>query len=1164
MASPEAATKRLLRDLREVMENPLPDAVAMPLEDDLFCWHGNLRSSDTLRGWAQGCSNLHFQLRFGSNYPMKAPECHLLAPLPHLNVKPAIIGNDDSFRYRVAVWDCTPSEDGWSAAYSVQSILLQLQVLLLDEDLLLLSEEDLAEMPEQFGVMQDLKCKGCGHEDLKRTHPAFPTDTELQEAPTMRRRLVKSPPLSSWRRKAQQQKGASVKTVISSASQSGETAQPSASSVKGLQTRGEPEALEAQTQTESHAAQTQTALTAVVIDISPEVQAAPRHNTITNLSLSNQFGLLQQLNESSGLSLLDASRSGHGKKKSSLSKTSSATSLSAINYQLGTEGKISDQSLAKEISLSAAANGGFPVASKAAKKNAARSKRRAAAKLNKAQIVVPEGYVQPGTGAQEALMGQCNNNTPPDAMAEQSPAAGSLVAAQQHPATSAEKDDDGFTVVQSKWRLIADGKTRDNGSPQWPLGVPHRDLIKEVLSQKSLSSTKSDAVYAPVAYGDQVIKDESRIPQHWREADTGPHFGQLSQETLNLILSQLEPADLSNLAATSRGIAAGVEDGELWRQMTRRHFPCSRLSPTDARDWRYVFMLEANDAADAQHCYVTKAGLEEGAVLGAGYRFSTNPRTRDVDYIEVDSGYMVSTEAYSSLGIRMSPSNESVQGILPLYLTQEHFRRAGPQLSRALKQLCPLKVGQGGAVDPSAWLDVIPKILNTTAVLLADRGLAASDSCLGSFCCVHRLFLELVQSYHLQSIVDGRIRSFLNNGQNRVKARCPSLGAFINLLCVSDTYTWRDVGRALIGEVFDRQVIWVCKNNNKMAELLSKPPSDCDDVDEELLEGFWEASRVSFRLLMFQVGFLGLVVRPGGRSLQETMETYDMLFGRPGGAVLSRFKAHVKNVLGVKSWPAFFMAIGLQCPTKQNLTSWLRQCWKNSLAKKYHAKGMDFSNIQKSGVSKILLKGEVYTAPPNMETIVVKEHWRWLPRGGQKYLDVSCLMFNDDMSCIGTVDYRNRSHHSISHSGDIIEDRQGTHILTIECSKIPDDVYMLLITLSGFVGATLSDFRQVFIEMKDEKTGMDLCQYHLEDAGRDKMSTHTTVAMCRLTRKRGSNSGSSNHWDVQALGHLIKQGGADDYSHIRRYAAQTWGKPEPKGTIRVWHRGNLMGSAAPP
>ena len=129
-----------------------------------------MRSDDAAGSWAHG-GNLHFQLLFSNSYPLKAPECRLLAPLPHLNVKPAaaaIGGNNDDdglFRYRVAVWDCTPSEDGWSAAYSVQSILLQLQVLLLDEDLLLL-EEDLAEMPpEQLGVMsQDLKCEGCGHE----------------------------------------------------------------------------------------------------------------------------------------------------------------------------------------------------------------------------------------------------------------------------------------------------------------------------------------------------------------------------------------------------------------------------------------------------------------------------------------------------------------------------------------------------------------------------------------------------------------------------------------------------------------------------------------------------------------------------------------------------------------------------------------------------------------------------------------------------------------------------------------------------------------------------------------------------------------------------------------------------------------------------------------
>lgn len=36
-----AAVKRLLHDLREVRENPMPNVSCLPLEDDLFTWHGN-------------------------------------------------------------------------------------------------------------------------------------------------------------------------------------------------------------------------------------------------------------------------------------------------------------------------------------------------------------------------------------------------------------------------------------------------------------------------------------------------------------------------------------------------------------------------------------------------------------------------------------------------------------------------------------------------------------------------------------------------------------------------------------------------------------------------------------------------------------------------------------------------------------------------------------------------------------------------------------------------------------------------------------------------------------------------------------------------------------------------------------------------------------------
>ena len=37
--------------------------------------------------------------------------------------------------WRLALWDCLPETDGWTAAYTVQSVLVQLQALLLDDDL---------------------------------------------------------------------------------------------------------------------------------------------------------------------------------------------------------------------------------------------------------------------------------------------------------------------------------------------------------------------------------------------------------------------------------------------------------------------------------------------------------------------------------------------------------------------------------------------------------------------------------------------------------------------------------------------------------------------------------------------------------------------------------------------------------------------------------------------------------------------------------------------------------------------------------------------------------------------------------------------------------------------------------------------------------------------
>ena len=96
----------------QVLEDPLPHVVAMPLEDNLLIWHGNgellsecmfaplyiaVSSSPTLLVTVRGdpdqpehpFSNVpfHFLLLFPKDYPTKAPEVQLYTNFPHPNVR---------------------------------------------------------------------------------------------------------------------------------------------------------------------------------------------------------------------------------------------------------------------------------------------------------------------------------------------------------------------------------------------------------------------------------------------------------------------------------------------------------------------------------------------------------------------------------------------------------------------------------------------------------------------------------------------------------------------------------------------------------------------------------------------------------------------------------------------------------------------------------------------------------------------------------------------------------------------------------------------------------------------------------------------------------------------------------------------------------------------
>jgi hypothetical protein len=120
-----------------------------PPQSPCFCASLSLAVRSNREGTLCGAP-IHFILKFPTDYPQKQPEVRLLQALPHPNVTRAegvqVLGvtapppgSSGSLaqhrsrplpreaRYRLALWDCIPGHNSWSSAYSVLSVLLQLQ-----------------------------------------------------------------------------------------------------------------------------------------------------------------------------------------------------------------------------------------------------------------------------------------------------------------------------------------------------------------------------------------------------------------------------------------------------------------------------------------------------------------------------------------------------------------------------------------------------------------------------------------------------------------------------------------------------------------------------------------------------------------------------------------------------------------------------------------------------------------------------------------------------------------------------------------------------------------------------------------------------------------------------------------------------------------------------
>ncbi|EPS45064.1 hypothetical protein H072_987 [Dactylellina haptotyla CBS 200.50] len=641
-----------------------------------------------------------------------------------------------------------------------------------------------------------------------------------------------------------------------------------------------------------------------------------------------------------------------------------------------------------------------------------------------------------------------------------------------------------------------------------------------------------------------VAKPREARPAPVEELETSPrdayfktvareHAGSFSQLPYEMILQVLlsgglSARDIVNFSLTCKHIHSFCMDGYFWKSFFQRCYPNSDLVASNLDDWLVAFAQESNFAGSEMKCFASKVSMDED-VLGLPIDWTMNPKTKQVDYIYVvDSSDLLSRAAFHDDRVRKTTWNKEFKSWCPMYLSEEHFQRALPDIKEFMVEMCP-EYGSK-LFTPRMVLDVIPKMMNTLVVLLMDNGEKISSKAIEGYFLLHRLFRAMIAEYpQLQVEVDARIGRVMASEESRMKGSLPSLGNFLPLLSVSEKYSWVTPGlsKAIIGEFFDRAVIWTAREHPRIVNVQSYAPKVVE-ANDKYLELWLDAGQVSRRLLVFHVRLLYSIQQKQG-VMDEISTANDLLFGRPPRPVVEKFQKTVQKIMGLSTWLEFFDALFVRRPTKADLTALLQQSVRNSLRKRYHRAGMDFSKIHASGVSRILLKGQSYSVPPNLKKLEMKESWRWDSGRGSHYLDATCSVFDWDDKFIDEVSFESRiafcsdeskrtQTAALRHSGDQMNMAvcRGEHTIEVDIqamSKYPQ-VKSLVFSMSAWSSARLGDFKTPEVGLVDKISKVELANYNFGGTGgqtRDKKSVIMTV----LYRTKVDGK-----WDMKAIGDI--------------------------------------------
>eukprot|EP00753_Platysulcus_tardus_P003421 PLAT12454.12.p1 GENE.PLAT12454.12~~PLAT12454.12.p1 ORF type:complete len:976 (-),score=421.42 PLAT12454.12:106-3033(-) len=885
MLSP-SAIRRLHRDLLELAREPLPTVTAAPSGDDLSCWCANLAPSS---GPYAGCV-VHLRLKFPYDYPQRAPTVTLCADMQHPNVF-GRFSPPDSVPY-ICLDLLKPTTgtpySGWSTAYSISSILLQLQSFLLADSLIpqdyggsrraYVSEAAVARLRSHC---DSFVCEVCGHRP-GMPYPALPTPRALaaskaaggggggEAAGGHGRSVVGGLP-------------ASAVSVRLSREVCSDGLLPSPTAVSSFTTRWQGVAA-------SHAVMPgQRAFFEVTVKSS-----GPAWDGIVRVGWGCDTAGFDLGRDAWGIGYGGTGKRVYDNRFVSWGEpfglgdtVTAAIDLAAGWAHFAKNGK----ALSPSMPLPAAALRGKPLFPMVAMRDAAVDVNFGAAELPMDELARFSCMNDLVRAAAEEMEGKEMETAEPAAavVAAAAAAAAAVVPASAAAARAASDDSDDSDLDNNAREMLLlsmDGKAEEDAHEE-----DADAAVAAVVADSSSSGVDADED------GRHPAGPPAKRARYYAAVVVGGKAAVAAEEAEEMDWHELRDC---------------VAEGDV--------APPSAVTPRQSLPLR----------EQALRCFHTRLTWKE-TLLGVGVFVQPAGRGVKMD-ITFD---LLSHSAYKDEYVRTSVWGKHFTHFLPVALNEEHAARSTRLLPRLLPELlglpAPLPLHE-------LVLQTLPNIMNTLVVSLmlqtddeSSPVLFASTRALSGYCYMHHLLLHMASVCpELRTVANKRVEAFACDPLKRTKSHVPDLGQFLVLLSLADR-SWSAIGGAVLTEMFDRNVKWLLQKDGGLDNDMLPQASR--------LRRTMAGARTSLRLLMFQVYFLCNVARPSGKSVGDVLADYNARNGVPSEEAVEQLSRTCKAILAVSDWPSFFHHIRLRDPGALRLNEMLVTAVHNSSRKGYHRHG---------------------------------------------------------------------------------------------------------------------------------------------------------------------------------------------------------------------------------